>query len=137
MTRQGFTLLEVTLSVAIIVIIFGFSMPYSLRQVGTYNLEATRDTVVAFLNQSRTSAMANSSNSPKGVYFSGTTVTTYSGDSYATRDTNKDTVSSLPPGISISGTTEITFAQLTGTASEEYRSLAAALEKQPGTGLVY
>lgn len=29
------------------------------------------------------------------------------------------------------------IAQLTGTASEEYRSLAAALEKAPGTGLVY
>jgi len=26
---------------------------------------------------------------------------------------------------------------LTGTNSEEYRSLAAALEKPPGTGLVY
>ncbi len=29
------------------------------------------------------------------------------------------------------------IAKLTGTASEEYRSLAAALEKPPGTGLVY
>src|SRR4030088_2695999 len=29
------------------------------------------------------------------------------------------------------------LAQLTGTSSEEYRSLAAALEKSPGTGLVY
>jgi tetratricopeptide (TPR) repeat protein len=29
------------------------------------------------------------------------------------------------------------IAQLTGTTSEEYRSLAAALEKAPGTGLVY
>ncbi|KRR04774.1 hypothetical protein CQ12_21195 [Bradyrhizobium jicamae] len=29
------------------------------------------------------------------------------------------------------------IAQLTGTSSEEYRSLAAALEKAPGTGLVY
>ena len=29
------------------------------------------------------------------------------------------------------------LAQLTGTSSEEYRSLAAALDKQPGTGLVY
>ena len=29
------------------------------------------------------------------------------------------------------------IAQLTGTASEEYRSLAAALEKPPGTGLTY
>jgi tetratricopeptide (TPR) repeat protein len=29
------------------------------------------------------------------------------------------------------------IASLTGTASEEYRSLAAALEKPPGTGLVY
>ncbi len=29
------------------------------------------------------------------------------------------------------------IAQLTGTASEEYRSLATALEKPPGTGLVY
>ena len=28
-------------------------------------------------------------------------------------------------------------AQLAGTSSEEYRSLAAALEKPPGTGLVY
>jgi len=26
---------------------------------------------------------------------------------------------------------------LTGTSSDEYRSLAAALEKPPGTGLVY
>ena len=31
----------------------------------------------------------------------------------------------------------IRIAQLTGTTSEEYRSLAAALEKPPGTGLVY
>jgi hypothetical protein len=29
------------------------------------------------------------------------------------------------------------IASLAGTASEEYRSLAAALEKPPGTGLVY
>ena len=29
------------------------------------------------------------------------------------------------------------IAALTGTTSEEYRSLAAALEKPPGTGLVY
>ncbi|WP_291856236.1 tetratricopeptide repeat protein [Bradyrhizobium sp.] len=29
------------------------------------------------------------------------------------------------------------IAQLAGTASEEYRSLAAALEKPPGTGLAY
>jgi len=29
------------------------------------------------------------------------------------------------------------IASLTGTGSEEYRSLAAALEKPPGTGLVY
>ena len=29
------------------------------------------------------------------------------------------------------------LAALTGTASEEYRSLAAALEKPPGTGLIY
>jgi hypothetical protein len=29
------------------------------------------------------------------------------------------------------------FAALAGTDSEEYRSLAAALEKPPGTGLVY
>ncbi len=29
------------------------------------------------------------------------------------------------------------IAALTGTASEEYKSLAAALEKPPGTGLVY
>ena len=29
------------------------------------------------------------------------------------------------------------ISSLTGTASEEYRSLAAALEKPPGTGLVY
>ena len=29
------------------------------------------------------------------------------------------------------------IAALTGTSSEEYRSLAAALEKPPGTGLVY
>ena len=29
------------------------------------------------------------------------------------------------------------IAALSGTSSEDYRSLAAALEKQPGTGLVY
>src|ERR1700694_5913539 len=29
------------------------------------------------------------------------------------------------------------IAALTGTSSEEYRSLAAALDQQPGTGLVY
>ena len=34
-------------------------------------------------------------------------------------------------------TPDVLLAALAGTSSEEYRSLATALEKPPGTGLVY
>ncbi len=117
MHRSGFTLVEILLSIAVIGVMLSIATPFTLSQVTSYNLEATRDTLVSFLNQSRTRAMANHNNADKGVYITPTSITAYSGPSYATRDQSFDVVSQVPSSLTMVGATEIHFTRLTGVTS--------------------
>lgn len=116
--RQGFTLVEVLLSVAVIAVLAGISAPVFSRLSTKNDL----DTAVVSLAQSwrrvQALSMANDGDTVWGVKVGAGSITVFKGTSFASRDTNYDETFTLPLTISVSGAvTEITFNKLTGTPS--------------------
>lgn len=113
-TMEGFTLLEVLLSIALISLIAGIGAPlYQSFQVrNDLNIGAT--TAVNVLRRAETLARASDGDTSWGVSFTAGSLTLFRGTSYATRNAAYDEVFSIPTNISFSGTTDYVFARFTG-----------------------
>lgn len=113
-TQQGFTLLEVLLSLAGITIIFGISIPiYQSFQVKN-DLDITANTWVQTLRRAQVLSEAVDGDSTWGVKIQPAGLILFKGASYGARDTTFDEIFTVPTSISASGTTEIVFAKFTG-----------------------
>jgi prepilin-type N-terminal cleavage/methylation domain-containing protein len=118
--RGGFTLIEVLISVAVIVIIgaIGISSLYNARD--SKNLDAVADGLDAVLEQAKSDAIAGKSAASYGVWFDSGSYAYFQGSAYsAGAGTNKVTI--LPGGWKLSTTTSsgrsyIVFTHLTGAA---------------------
>ena len=119
---MGFTLLEMTLVLALVLVLAmtaGMSLSgfFSSRQLETYT-----DAVTQSLRQAQTYAMARYRDSTWGIYFDtdSNRWTLFKGDSFATRDTAFDLVSSLPAPLAFTniafneGGSEMVFNKSTG-----------------------
>jgi prepilin-type N-terminal cleavage/methylation domain-containing protein len=115
--QEGFTLVEMLLSVAILSLLVGLSLPVYETFVRRNDLDITTQNVVSAFRRAATNARAVSGDSVWGVAVQSSAVTLFKGSSYASRDTGYDEVVSIPGSIGTSGVTEITFAKLTGAPS--------------------
>jgi prepilin-type N-terminal cleavage/methylation domain-containing protein len=112
MSQHGFTLVELLLSVAILTLLTGLSLPVYETFVRRNDLDLTTQSVVSSIRRAETYARANSGDSTWGVEFLSSGVTLFKGASYATRDTTWDETISLPNTVTLSGTSEIVFGKL-------------------------
>lgn len=110
----GFTLIEILLSVAMIGILAGLSLPVFQAFQLKNDLSTTTDIVVQGLRRAQMLSRASQGDSSWGVDVHTGEVTIFSGSSYATRDSDLDETFDISDSLSISGTTEFVFAQLTG-----------------------
>lgn len=115
--QSGFTLLEVMLSVAIIAVLSGLSLPLYESFVRRNDLDLTTQTIVAAIRRAETYARANNGDSLWGVSFQAGTVTLYKGASYATRTSGFDEAIALPGLVTISGLSDINFSKLSAAPS--------------------
>lgn len=116
-TRQGFTLLEVLLSIATITIIAGFSIPlYQSFQVKN-DLDITANTWVQTLRRAQVLSQAVDGDSAWGVKIQPASLVLFKGASYIARDTNFDEIFQVSTSITPSDITEIVFTKFTGTPS--------------------
>lgn len=111
---QGFTLLEMLLSVAIISLIGGLSVPvYQSLQVRN-----ELDVMVAESAQAVRSAQVFASavreDAKWGVYITADTITIFKGDSYAGRDSDFDELVGTADVANVSGTQEFVFTRVDG-----------------------
>lgn len=112
---RGFTLIEVLLSVVIISLIVGLSLPvYRSFQTRT-ELEINTQNVAEMLRRAQTYARAMNGDSPWGVVVSANTATLFKGASYASRDTSADEISDLTANLTTSGLTEVVFSKFSAT----------------------
>lgn len=111
---QGFTLLELLLSLALIAILAGFSASIFLRIQTKNDLDSSAATVVQNLRRAQLLAQAVDSDIAWGVKIQNGSIILFKGASYATRDTAFDEISTIPNSIGASGVSEIVYNKFTG-----------------------
>ncbi|MEY4744550.1 MAG: hypothetical protein RL272_495 [Candidatus Parcubacteria bacterium] len=112
--RQGFTLLEVLLTVSIIGILAGASLPIYQRFQVRNDLDVAAMTAVQSLRRAQTYSQAVAGDSPWGVSVQSGAIVLFKGSSYAARDPAFDESFGMPSSVSASGATDVTFSAFTG-----------------------
>lgn len=114
---SGFTLIELLLVIAILLSLGTFSTVFFSRFMTQSAVSNAQDQLVNQLRKSQLYAMMGRQNGNWGVRFGSNTLTLFSGNSYASRNSAFDETFSFSANISILGFSEVVFARLTGTPS--------------------
>lgn len=114
---NAFTLIEVMLSVSLLALISGGAFYLSNNIISKSNTGSAKDIVETALYKAQQEAISGKYDSNIGVKIGQNSVVIFSGDSYATRDVDKDSPFDYPSPISVSGTDEFVFTKVTGKSS--------------------
>ncbi|HEU4965936.1 MAG TPA: prepilin-type N-terminal cleavage/methylation domain-containing protein [Candidatus Saccharimonadales bacterium] len=109
---QGFTLLEMLLSLTIIAVLAGLSLPVYMRLQQAQDLDGSVQKVVDDLRRAQLYSRDGYMDSTWGVHVATGAVTIFQGNSFATRNSTYDEVKSLPGAIVITSPTDIWFSKL-------------------------
>ena len=114
---RGFTLIELILVVAMMILLGTLSSTFAARFLTQNGVLNASDQIIGDIRKAQINAMTGKQNSNWGVNYSSNTITLYKGNSYATRQTAFDEKFSVSASINISGFSDVTFARMTGTPS--------------------
>lgn len=115
MSREaGFTLIEVLLSVAIIGMLAGLSLPVYESFARRNDLDITTVGVAGAIRRAEAYSRAVRADSTWGIKFQASDVTLYKGSTYAGRDSAFDETIDVPDTVTVSGLSEVQFAKLSG-----------------------
>ncbi len=115
LTLRGFTLIEVLLSVVLLSMIAGMSIPLSRIFLERNELDQTTATLAQTLRRAQFMSIAQDGDSTWGVKVTSSSILLFKGSSYATRDQIFDESTSIAPSIIFSGLSEVVFQKGTGT----------------------
>lgn len=114
MRQQGFTIIEMMLSVSIIALLAGLSLPVYNSFQTRNELDSTALALVSSLRRAQIYARGAQNDLQWGVRVQSGAITLFRGNVFASRDTAYDEVTTLPPTMAVSGTSEVIFTKLTG-----------------------
>lgn len=112
--QRGFSLIEVLLSITLIGILAGLSLPVYSGYVAHNDTHITAATLAQAYRHAQTFARSGEGDSAWGVHAISGSITVFKGSSYATRDTDYDEVFSVSSALAISGLSDVVFDKLTG-----------------------
>lgn len=113
-SKRGFTLLELLLVMASIVIIAGFSIPLWRNQLIKNDLDVAVVTISQTLKRAQVLSRAVDGDIGWGVKVQSGSITLFKGNTYATRDTNFDETFSLQSTITPTGLSEVDYTKFSG-----------------------
>jgi len=114
---SGFTLFELMLVMAMVVIIGVFTSSIGVSYYQSQILNETTDNLVSTLRQVQGLAMSGKNNHAFGVFIDEGSYTMFEGQNYESRLIDQDLVFPINSNITISGPSEIIFSELTGNAN--------------------
>jgi prepilin-type N-terminal cleavage/methylation domain-containing protein len=109
--REGFTLIEVLLSVAIIGMLVGISLPVYESFSRRNDLDVTAQGVVSLLRRAESYSRAVKTDAVWSVEIQTSSATLFQGASFASRNTAYDETVAIPSSITPSGLTEVQFSK--------------------------
>lgn len=112
--KNGFTLLELLLSVALIGLLAGIAAPMYLSLQAENEVAIAAATIGDILHRGQIRAQAMDSDSDWGVEMASSTITIFKGNNFSTRDQNFDENYNLAATINLSGLNEIIFNKFSG-----------------------
>lgn len=112
--NNGFSLIEVLLSIALIALLSGIAAPVFLRLQTKNDLDLAVTSLAQSLRRAQVQSQAVDGDISWGVKIQTSSLTLFKGPSFAARDITYDETSDLNPNITLSGPTEIVFAKFTG-----------------------
>lgn len=112
--KLGFTLIELLLTIAIITILAGLSIPVYLNFQTRTDLTVATHSVAHTYRRAQAMSQGVVGDSNWGLSVTSGEITLFKGLSYATRDTGYDEIIFIPNNINITGTSEVVFDKLTG-----------------------
>jgi len=116
MTRDGgFTLVEMLLSVVIIGMLTGLSLPVYESFVRRNDLDLAAQNLAFALRRAETYARAVNYDSPWSVEIQSSSITLFQGTAFGSRNTAYDESVSIPGSITPSGLGEVQFAKFSAT----------------------
>lgn len=118
MRKNGFTILEVLLVIAIFSIIVVMFLPVGVDFYKIQLINRTNDQILWLLKSARNNAITQQNNSDFGYYYNDNMVVLFEGSSYDSREQDKDFTYSVPSDISIIGPSEIVFEKYTGNPDQ-------------------
>ena len=114
---RGFTVIEIAIVAAILVLLAFFCIPYSVTFFRMQKFEEQADQVVSVVRTARNQALFGKNGAGFGVKFFPSYYVVFEGDSYAARAAAKDERFSLPPRMQVNQSMypdEIRFGKSTG-----------------------
>ena len=117
----GFTLIEVLVSIGILAVLAGLTVPILASLPTRASLDTSAEGLVSFLRRAQARSVAGWDDGGWGVVFFADHYTLFQGASYAARDPLQDELVTLPPTVQlVSGLgSEVTFARAEGLSSVE------------------
>ncbi len=111
---RGFTLIEVVVATAILMLIAGAGLFMSFDVYRDYAFNSEVKVVISLLQKARSQALNNINQTDHGVYFTSSDYILFQGTSYASRSRDFDLILPVSSRIRHSGVGEIVFQQLSG-----------------------
>lgn len=115
--QQGFTLIEILLSVGLITILTGVSMPVVGRYMVQNDTSIAATTIAQVFRRAQLLSQANDGDTTWGVKIQSGSIVLFQGASYVSRATLYDEQFDLPMSLAPSGLGEVVFAKMTGLPS--------------------
>jgi len=111
---RGFTLVETVLSLALLLILVGIMAPVTLPLLRENDLDVAVTHTVEGLRRAQTLSQAGVGDSAWGVKMLTSSITVFKGNSYASRISGYDEVTTFSPQVTTTGLNEIVFSRLYG-----------------------
>lgn len=117
--EKGFSLIEMLLSVGIISVLVGLSLPIYQSFQSRNDLDLTTQSIAEMVRRAQTYARGNKGDGNWGVRIMSGSAVLFKGPDYVSRDPNLDEMTVIPSALTPGGLkdTDILFSKLTGTPS--------------------